>query len=33
MNPGAMQLAVTPRFAYSAPSVLIMPISPAFDAV
>jgi hypothetical protein len=33
MNPGAMQLAVTLRFAYSAPSVLIRPMMPAFDAL
>src|ERR1700675_807316 len=33
MNPGAMQLAVTLRLAYSAPSVFIMSISPSFESV
>ena len=33
IKPGAMQLAVTLRLAYSAPSVLIMPIMPALAAV
>ena len=33
MKPGATQFAVTHRLAYSAPSVLIMPIMPALAAV
>ena len=33
IKPGAMQLAVTPRLAYSAAIDLIMPIIPALVAV